>query len=231
MSRILIPYYSRSGHTEKLAKTLAAELSNRGHHVELEKITVNKERNKWLLVPPLLPLLPFLPIYLLNTPFRNWWLKHYHQPEQAIQPLNYPDVSDFDLILLGSPKWLYISFPIARYLHVVKGLEGKKIGAFATFCGPPLEIFELEMLFRPLGDRIRAQGATLLDMLAISSQHHPFFFFGEMEAIFQWISNKAFHQPLNAFALESEWGRKEIRRFCDSIDHAARNMLSDGNGQ
>jgi hypothetical protein len=69
-------------------------------------------------------------------------------------------------------------------------VSGKQIGVFATLSGPPLEVFELELLFRPHEDRISAKGATVIDTLTISSQHHPFFFFGEMERIFQWIAKK-----------------------------------------
>lgn len=222
MPRILVPYYSRSGHTQQLAFALAAELSVRGHEVVLEKIEAVQERSKWLLVPPLLPLLPFLPLYLIHAPFRHWWLNRYRQQEQDIKPLVHPDLSDFDIILLGGPKWLYISYPVARYLNRADGLAGKKVGVFATFCGPPLEVFELEMLFSPLKDRISARGASVFDTLAVSSQYHPFFFFGEMERIFQWISKKAFNRPLSEFALKSEWGSKEVKRFCDSIDTAAK---------
>lgn len=218
--KILIPYYSRSGHTERLALKLAEELGSRGHEVVLEKIQAVRERNKWLLVPPLLPLLPWLPLYLSHAGFRQRWLNRYRQQEQDIGPLAHPDVSGFDLILLGGPKWLYIAFPVARYLNTVSGLHGKKIGAFATFCGPPLQVFELEMLFHPLRHRIESRGAELFDMLAISSNHHPFFWFGEMEAIFRWISKVAFKRPLSEFTLHSEWGKGEVQRFCESVEAA-----------
>jgi hypothetical protein len=215
--KILIACYSRSGHTAQLAGRLAEVLGERGHDVALEKIEAVRERNKWLLVPPLLPLLPLLPLYLMYAPFRRYWLAHYRQQEQDIKPLAHPDVSGFDLILLGGPKWLYLAYPVARYLNTVNGLGGRKIGAFATFCGPPLKVFELEMLFTPWRDRIRARGAELIATLAISSNHHPFFWFGEMEAIFRWISKRAFRRPLHEFALESEWGRNEVKHFCASI--------------
>ncbi len=225
--KILIPYYSRSGHTGRLAQRLAAELDARGHEVVLEKIEAVRERNKWLLVPPLLPLLPWLPLYLLHAPFRRYWLARYRQREQDIRPLAHPDVSGFDLVLLGGPKWLYIAYPVARYLNTVSGLGGSRVGAFATFCGPPLKVFELEMLFGPLQDRIHAKGAQLFDTLAISSNHHPFFWFGEMEALFRWISKLAFGRPLAEFTLDSEWGKGEVRRFCDSVEAAAGRAISE----
>lgn len=218
MSTILVPYYSRSGHTQQLAITLADELTARGHEVVLERIVAVRERNKWLLVPPLLPLLPFLPLYLMHAPFRHWWLNRYPQQEQDIKPLRHPDVSGFDIILLGGPKWLYISYPVARYLNTVQGMDGKRIGVFATFCGPPLDVFELEMLFYPLKNRLNAKAASVIDTLSISSQHHPFFFFGEMEHLFKWISRRVFKRPLSEFTLNSAWGQKEIKRFCDNIE-------------
>jgi hypothetical protein len=76
------------------------------------------------------------------------------------------------------------------------------------------------MLFCPLKDRISAKGATVIDTLAISSQHHPFLFFGEIERIFQWISKKVFNRPLSEFSLNSEWGWMGIMRFCDNIEAA-----------
>lgn len=219
--KILIACYSRSGHTAQLAGRLAGMLGERGHEVAMEKIEAEQERNKWLLVPPLLPLLPLLPLYLMHPPFRRYWLARYRQQEQDIKPLAHPDVSGFDLILLGGPKWLYLAYPVARYLNTVSGLRGKRVGAFATFCGPPLKVFELEMLFSPLRDRIQARGAELIDTLAISSNHHPFFWFGEMEAIFRWVSKLALKRPLHEFTLDSTWGKSEVERFCASIENAA----------
>jgi hypothetical protein len=215
--RILIPYYSRSGHTEQLALTLADRLQARGHQVTLEKIRLECEVSKWKLVPPLLSTLPLLPFYLWLAPFRRWWLRHYPQPQMAIRPLAFPDVSGFDCICLGGPKWLYIAYPLARYLQQVNGLEGRRIGAFATFCGPPLAIFELEMLFAPLRQRIAARGGNLLTTLAISSGFHEFFFFNEMEYVFRLISRLAFARPLASYSMQSPWGQRQIDDFCHRL--------------
>jgi hypothetical protein len=161
VSRALIVYYSRTEHTARLAETLAAELRRCGHEVVIEAIRVKRNWNKWLLPLPLLPLLPFLPLYLISARFRCVWHRFYFQPEQAIRPLAFADVSAFDLLLLGTPKWLYLSFPVARWLKEVRGLQGRRVAPFATFCGPPLKVFELEMLFDPLESRLRARGAAV----------------------------------------------------------------------
>ncbi len=215
--KILIACYSRSGHTARLADAIGAELKIRGHDVAIEKIIPCVEHSKWRLTLPLLSTLPVLPCILLIPAFREWWLRHYRQAEQAITPLTFRDVSSFDRICIGGPKWLYIAYPVARYLHEVAGLECKSIGAFATFCGPPLEVFELDMLFHPLQQRIDQRNGKLATTLAVSSHHHPFFFFNEMEYVFRLLSRLCFGRPLRSFTLDSTWAKEELQRFCSEL--------------
>lgn len=215
--RILIAHYSRSGHTARLADVLGRELTDRGCDVSYEQIRVVRDWNKWLLPIPLLPLLPFLPLYLVWAPFRALWHRIYFQPRQAIRPLQFPDVRGFDHVLIGTPKWLYISFPVARWLDTVQGLDGRRVSPFATFCGPPLQVFELDMLFLPLCSRLQQRGATVGQQLAISSDHHPYFFFGEMERLFRWLSRKVFGRPLKDFTADGTVGATAIRQFCDDV--------------
>lgn len=217
MLRVLIVHYSRTGHTARLAERLAAETRLRGYDVDTEAIRVKRDWNKWLLPLPLLPLLPLLPVYLTSARFRRVWHRVYHQQEQAIRPLAIADVSAYDLLLLGTPKWLYLSFPVARWLNTVRGLEGKQVAPFATFCGPPLKVFEMEMVFEPLESRLRERGATVVDRLAVSSNYHPYFFFGEMERLFRFVSRMAFKRPLVDFTLDGEVGKIEVQRFCDVV--------------
>lgn len=215
--RILIVHYSRSGHTARLAEVLTGEFRVRGHQVATEAIQTERDWNKWLLPIPLLPLLPLLPVYLLSAAFRRFWHAVYFQPEQAIRPLAVTNLEDFDLVLLGTPKWLYLSYPVARWLKTAQGLNGKRVASFATFCGPPLKAFEIDMLFEPLEARFRARGANVAGRLAISSDYHPYFFFGEMRALFRWLSLRLFARPLRDFTLDGEVGRAEVQRFCDAV--------------
>jgi len=217
MPSALIVHYSRTGHTARLAQVLADEMRRRGHEVDTEAIRVERDWSLWLLPLPLLPLLPFLPLTLMSARFRRVWHRIYPQPEQAIRPLAISDVSAYDLVLLGTPKWLYLAFPVARWLKTVRGLEGKRVAPFATFCGPPLQVFELEMLFEPLESRIRERGATVIDHLAVSSDFHPYFFFGEMEHLFRFISRKVFKRPLVDFTLDGEIGKAGVQRFCNAL--------------
>lgn len=217
MARILVVHYSRSGHTARLAGTLAETLRQRGHAVESESIRVERDWNKWLLPIPLLPLLPLLPLYFASARFRRLWHRVYFQPAQAIRPLVHADVSGFDQVLLGTPKWLYLSYPVARWLESVRGLEGRRVASFATFCGPPLQVFEIDMLFEPLEARLRARGARVSGRLAVSSDFHPYFFFNEMRSLFRWLSRKMFGRPLADFTLDGEVGQGEVKRFCDAV--------------
>lgn len=220
MARALIVHYSRSGHTARLANALAEALRSRGHDITTEAIRAEREWSKWLLPVPLLPLLPVLPLYLASSRFRRFWHRCYFQPQQAISPLVNTDVSCFDLVLLGTPKWLYLSYPAARWLGTVRGLSGMRVAAFATFCGPPLRVFEIEMLFEPLEARLRSLGAVPVGRLAVSSDHHEYFFRGEMRGLFRWLSSRAFGRPLSDFALDGAAGRAEFERFCAECNKA-----------
>ena len=215
--QILIAYFSRTGHTETLALALAKNLRSRGHTVTLERIITTQMRSKWRLTWPLLSTLPVLPLYLTNRRFRTWWLQRYQQAEVDIAPLAHANVSGFERICVGGPKWLYLSYPLARYLKQVRGLETREVGAFATFCGPPLEVFEREMLFVPLQQRLALRGARVVATLAVSSQFHEFFWFGEMQWLFRLISWLAFRRPLASFALDSVWGQQQLENFCAAL--------------
>jgi hypothetical protein len=84
-----------------------------------------------------------LPLYLLSASFRRFWHRRLFQPEQAIRPLAIADVSGFDLVLLGTPKWLYLSYPVARWLATVCGfikMGGEAVGVpdWAAGTGMPI---------------------------------------------------------------------------------------------
>lgn len=218
---ILLVHYSRNGHTARLADGLAAALQARGATVTRECLRPLREWPKWWLPVPLLPLLPFLPVYLAWAPFRRRWHGLGLQPTQAIRPLLHADVSAFDQVLIGTPKWLYISYPVARWLRTVRGLQGKPVSAFATFCGPPLQVFELDMLFVPLRTAICRAGGRPQAELAVSSDFHPYFVFNEMRALFRGLSRWVFKRPLHDFTQDGVLGQQAMARFCDEVMRTA----------
>jgi flavorubredoxin len=210
---ILLSYYSRTGNTERLAQRIAEELKSRGHTVVVERIEVVKPRSRWNLLVRQVYQYPLVALSVLSCSFRRWWLKHYLQPEDAVRPLAHPDVSDFDHVCIGGPKWCYISYPVARYLKQVEGLQNKQVSAFATFGGPPLEVFELELLFEPLRARIQERGGTLVATLGLSSNYHELFVLG----IFKLVTRMVFRRPLESFTIDSDHGKGKVGEFCDTI--------------
>lgn len=220
--KILIACFSRTGHTARLADRLGERLAARGHELAFETISPLERPSRWRLVPPLWPAIPLLPLILWVPPFRNWWFRRYPQPEHELAPLMHPDAGKFDAVCVGGPKWLYIAYPVARYLNLVGGLNGKPVAAFATFCGPPLDVFEMQMLFTPIRHRVAAREARHAGSLAVSSGYHEFFFFNEMEYVFRAVSRLVFRRSLSSYGLDSPWAEAEIERFCDELERAAK---------
>jgi len=209
--RVLIAYYSRTGYTGTLAQRIAEELKSRGHEVVFERIEMVRQRGRWNLLFRQIYQYPIVALCMASSSFRCWWLKRYIQPEEDIQPLAHPDVSEFDRVCIGGPKWCYISYPISRYLRLLKGLHNKKVTAFSTFGGPPFEVFEIELIFKPMNDRIRALGGTLTATLGLSSNYHELGLLG----IFRLATRIVFKRSLESFTVDSEYGREKIKEFCD----------------
>jgi len=211
--KILVADYSRTGHTERLAELIIKGLKSLGHTVVRERIEVEKRRNKWIILAQQIYTYPFIALALASSSFRRWWLRHYPQVEEDIRPLSYTDVSGFDCVCIGGPKWAEISYPVARYLKEIKGLKNKTVGLFGTFGGPPLEVFELELLFIPMSDRIERLGGKVAATLGLSSGYHELYILPLMKL----ISRIVFKRPLKSFHIESKYGKERIREFCDKI--------------
>jgi hypothetical protein len=211
--KILIAYYSRTGYTAILAERIAQELRPRGHSVVLDRLEVVERKSKWNLLFRQVYQYPIVACTLLSPRFRRWWLAHYPQPEDDIRPPAHSDLSQFDHVCIGGPKWCYISYPVARYLRQVKGLRGKRVSAFATFGGPPFEVFELELLFEPMRRRVEESGGTIVTTLGLSSVYHELFVLG----VFKRLTRMKFGRPLESFSIDSEYGKAKLTQFCDEI--------------
>lgn len=211
--KVLIAYYSRTGHTHILAERLAEQLRLRDQTVVLDRLEVVREKSRWNLLLRQVYQYPIVALSLLAPAFRRWWLAHYPQPEDDIRPPAHSDVSEFDHVCIGGPKWCYISYPVATYLGLVRGLAGKKVSAFTSFGGPPFEVFELELLFAPMRRRIERAGGTLVATLGLSSVYHELGVLG----VFRRLTKMKFQRPLESFSIDSEYGERKIREFCDRI--------------
>jgi flavodoxin len=214
--KILIACYSRTGNTGRLGEIIQSELEARGHEVVLELIQPIKELNRWYMALTMIfPRIGPGAIRSLFSPsYKAKWLKGYKQYEQDIHPIAQKDLSSYDMVLIGGPKWGCISFPIARYLKEVTGLEGKKVGIFYTFAGPPLEVFEIELMDVPMKLRLEAAGAKMVASLGLSSAFHEY---AIAFAIFKRLSGKLFKKPLEAYTIDAEYGKMHLKNFLEDL--------------
>lgn len=211
--RILVAYFSRTGCTERLAWALRDELRTRGHDVEFDVIKPAVYYS-WLREAARdFPRYPAIFLSLASPSWRRHHLATYNQVEEDIQPLRYPDVSEFDRVCVGGPKWAQISYPVARYLQTVRGLRGMTVGTFATFAGPPLPVFEVELIEKPMARLLGRMGAVVAASVCVSSGFHE----ASVLPIFELASRLRFNRPINNFKLGSEYADNGIRNFCDEL--------------
>ena len=219
--KVLIVSYSRTGFTEKLAARIAQELKLRGHDVKRDPLKVVNKKSCWHLLFRQIYQYPLIGLSVISPSFYRWWVKIYHQPEEDIQPYNFTDVSGFDHICIGGPKWAYTSYPIARYLKQINGLQHKPVSAFATFGGPPLNIFELGFIFTPMNRQIQKAGGKLVYTLGLSSNYHEL----HLIWIFRMVSWIVLRRPLNSFTVDSDYGIQKLKSFCDKIEHKTSPVI------
>ena len=211
--RILMAYFSRTGCTEKLAKAIGDEVKERGHAIEWEVIEP-AVLYSWLLeLVRDFPRYPSLACCLVSSRWRGRHIRTYNQVEEDIQPLKYPDVSEFDRICIGGPKWAQISYPVARYLQTIRGIRGKKVGSFATFGGPPLKSFEIELIEKPMSQLLERMGAKVAANVYVSSAYHE----ARLMPLFRLVSLLRFGRPVEHFMLGSEYANRGIQDFCNDL--------------
>jgi flavodoxin len=211
--KILIAYFSKSGCTKKFAKVIESKLISRGHTVEFEIIKRAKNRSWFVELFREIPFYPSIGFATVNSWWRKYHLKTYRQIEEAIEPLSYPDITNFDIICIGGPKWGHISYPVARYINTVNGLAGKKVGAFATFGGPPFKIFELELISNSMKRAVTQQGAEIISEAYISSNFHEAGFI----PVFEILSRIVLKNSISNFTLGSDYANNVIKNFCDDM--------------
>ncbi|MCF7845381.1 MAG: hypothetical protein K9M12_01280 [Candidatus Pacebacteria bacterium] len=170
--KILIAYYSRTKGTEKLAKRIEEKLKKEGHSVDAEKITPSKEHN-WFF----------------------WFFLRIFKGECKIEPLRIKDVTNYDLVLVGSPNWTRLSLPVARYLKEIKGIMYKNVALFSTTFAPPavewyfLSAYLLDFNFNKI---VEERGGRAVDTMLISS-------------------------GFKRWGVDSNYGQRRISKFCKKV--------------
>lgn len=128
--------------------------------------------------------------------------------------------------MIGGHKWMHLSFPIARYLKQVHGLEGKKVAGHASFCGSPDQtLFELHAYFHPFNDLVHAAGGEVIAQLGISSGYTDVRLLPS--TWFKAVSRIRFGRPLSSHGLYTQWGKQMINRFCDRIEAGTESTDMD----
>lgn len=211
--RILIAYFSRTGSTESLAAALADKLKSRGHTIEFEVIKPVVYYSLLREVSRDFPRYPSILFSLASSSWRRHHIATYNQVEEDIESLKYPDVSEFERICIGGPKWAQISYPVARYLRTVRGIRGKKVGSFATFGGPPLKTFELELIEKPMARLLGRMGAEVVANLGVTSAYHE----AGILPLFRLLSRLTFGRPIEDFKLGTEYANRGVQDFCDKL--------------
>ncbi|MGD2247145.1 MAG: NAD(P)H-dependent oxidoreductase [Candidatus Methanofastidiosia archaeon] len=119
--KTLVVYYSRTGHTKKVAKAIADTLSS-----DIEEIVDGQNRSG--------------PIGFLRSGYQA-----YRKSLIDIKDLK-KDVSEYDVVIIGTPVWAgTVSSPVRTFLHIYKDYFNK-VAFFSTHGGdePQKEFNEMK---------------------------------------------------------------------------------------
>ena len=146
MSRILVVYYSRTGHTERVARQIASHC-----HADLEPIRDRSPREGWFGV-------------LRSS------LESVLHLQPAIERSRHR-LADYDLVILGTPVWFWdVASPVRTWVRRHRrGLH--RVALFCTFGGSG-HARALDDLERLCGLHAQARLA-LLEKSVLACQHDP----------------------------------------------------------
>jgi len=109
-ARLLVAYYSYTGNTKRIAQALAERLRN---FFDVEIVEIAPTRRRWYL----------------------HWLAYSFVPDSEVEIEN-PEVelSQYDVVLLGFPKWTFSCPPLNRFIRKLRSLNKPRFYLFMT-CG------------------------------------------------------------------------------------------------
>jgi hypothetical protein len=109
-ARLLVAYYSYTGNTKRIAQALAERLRN---FFDVEIVEIVPTRRRWYL----------------------HWLAYSFVPDSEVEIEN-PEVelSQYDGVLLGFPKWTFSCPPLNRFVRKLRSLNRPRFYLFMT-CG------------------------------------------------------------------------------------------------
>ena len=136
--KILLAYFSWTGHTEKVAGEIHRLLKG-SHQVEMCRIHPVKARGYW-----------------------RWLALSFLRGSRVRITPTVTDLRPHDLLILGSPKWTVSCPPLNQYIRLLTGHAGKRLIYFMTFGGFGQERFR-DMIVRRVERRgLRVEGTLLV---------------------------------------------------------------------
>lgn len=136
--RVLLAYFSYTGNTRLVAHTLSETLQG-SCNVEIIEIVPRRRRS-----------------YL-------HWLAYSFIPSSEVDIENpRMDLSSYDAVLLGFPKWTFSCPPLNKFIHKIAGLGVPKFFLFMTSGG-----FGEERFLRSLRRRLTAMGCNVMEPLVV----------------------------------------------------------------
>jgi flavodoxin len=138
--KILILYYSGTGKTEVVAKTLSLQL-----YGDLLKITDYKEKNSFK-----------SRITSAIDAFR--------EVKTVISPKTF-DLTDYDLIYVGTPVWMANSVPAIITAIDTYNFKGKKVILFAT-----MKNMGGNKAIKRMGEKLQSRGARIINSFTIKTK-------------------------------------------------------------
>jgi flavodoxin len=135
--KVLIVYFSKSGHTKKVAELIASSLDN--ENVEIQEISYSGKVND---------------IFLAKDAIQNGDLSKFTYDPKIL------DVKPFDLVCIGVPTYGFQPCLVFDgYMKAVKNIENKSIVTFGTCAGIPGKTKSVEKM------RIEGRKAKVLDQI------------------------------------------------------------------
>jgi len=139
--RLLLAYFSYTGNTRLVVHRLSPTLQG-SCNVEITEIVPRRRRS-----------------YL-------HWLAYSFIPSSEVEIENpRMDLSSYDAVLLGFPKWTFSCPPLNKFIHKIAGLGVPKFFLFMT-CGG----FDEERFLRGLRRKLTAMGCNVVESLVVKDR-------------------------------------------------------------
>jgi len=136
--RLLVAHFSYTGNTKRIAQALSEKLQ-RSYDVEIVEIVPTHKRS-----------------YL-------HWLAYSFVPDSEVEIENpETELSPYDVVLLGFPKWTFSCPPLNRYIRKLRSLSKPRFYLFMT-CGG----FDEQRFLNSITRKLTKMGCNIVESLTI----------------------------------------------------------------